>query len=135
MTSTTAFRRAALAVLAVTCLATASAYAADESGQTPPSEPAQSAQKPEEPKCVTDKSGFRQQDGKASFVVELTNGCQSRLKCTVNAYIVNAYGPVKGHGTLILGPKANGPGTVKSYVIKLKEPNGSANVSYKCAEI
>ena len=135
MKTTSAFRRAGL-VMAAACIAVASsAHAAEDSGQVPPPESKQAEQKPEEPKCITDKSGFFGQDGRATFIVELTNVCQSRMKCTINAYIVNAFGPTKAQGTVVVDRKGNNASATTPYVIKLKAPNGSATVSYKCVEI
>lgn len=126
--------------MGVTCLVSVSLSAQAgviemiEPGQVPPKDE-QAAQTPPEPvKCIVEDAGFR--EGKPpTFKYSLRNSCETRVRCTVSAYIVNSHGPMKGQGTLILEPKSKGAGSYKEWSLKLKEPGGMANASRKCADI
>src|SRR5438128_161502 len=77
--------------------------------QQPPSEQQPAvAPEPEPAKCVLNDSGFRQDGGKAMFVIALSNACETRQRCTVSAYVVTAEGPKQGRATLTLAPKSQG---------------------------
>jgi hypothetical protein len=103
---------------------------APESGQTPPAQA-----EPEKRECIDDRSGFRSKGKANAFVVELTNSCEQRFRCTVNAYVVNAFGAVRGRAVLTLAPKSKGEAAHKSYAIKVKSSGGTANISRSCKKI
>ena len=107
------------------------------SGQQPPAEQqAPSDPTPaKKPDCVSSKTGFKTSGKAASFVIELQNACEMRLKCTVDAYVVGARGPAAGHATLILAPKLKGATASKSYALKVKSAGGMAIVSHTCKAI
>ena len=96
-------------------------------GQTQAAQPAPLP--PEKPVCIAETTTFT---AKKTFVVALTNSCEQRMRCTVNAYVVNSRGPASGRATLTLAPGSKGAASRKAYVMKLKENYGSANVSRSC---
>jgi hypothetical protein len=81
------------------------------------------------PKCIQQKDTFTEAK---TFVIELSNACEQRMRCTVHAYVVNSRGPTKGFATLTLAPASKGAAAHRSYVMKLKESYGSAEVSRSC---
>jgi hypothetical protein len=103
---------------------------APEAGQTAPNQT-----EPEKRECIDDRSGFRSRGKAHAFVIELTNSCEQRFRCTVNAYVVNAFGPVRGRAVLTLAPKSKGEAAHKSYAIKVKSSGGTADVSRSCKKI
>jgi hypothetical protein len=118
--------------------ASAQKSGAPEDGQTPPAQsqtppPAEPAK--EEPKCVTNDADFKQNGKSNAFVIALTNTCEKRMKCTVNAYVVTAGGPTTGRKVLILAPKSQGAAAQQSYVMKVKDAGGTASISSKCTEL
>ncbi len=82
--------------------------------------------------CVSDDAGFFTQDGTPVFKVKLMNACEARLRCTVSVYIVNSQGPQQGKETLTLAPKSNGAAAEQTYVMKVAQAGGMANVSRQC---
>jgi hypothetical protein len=80
------------------------------------------------PNCIADKSGFKDK----SYVVELANLCERRVRCKINAYIVTSRGPTSGRKTLTLAPASKGAAAHKVYVMKLTEAGGTADVSRQC---
>jgi hypothetical protein len=101
-----------------------------EPGQTPPAQAL-----PENRECIDGRSGFRSKGKASAFVIELTNSCEQRFRCTVNAYVVNAFGTARGRAVLTLAPKSKGEAAHKSYAIKVKSAGGMANVSRTCKKI
>ena len=84
-------------------------------------------QKP--PNCIADKLGFKPDK---TYVVELANLCELRMRCKINAYVVTSRGPMTGRKTLTLAPTSKGAAAHKVYVMKLKEAGGTADVSRQC---
>lgn len=82
--------------------------------------------------CITDDAGFWTQDGAHTFKVKLTNACEARQRCTVSVYIVNSQGPQQGKETLTLAPKSKGAGAEQTFVMKVAQAGGMANVSRQC---
>ena len=113
----------------------------DESGQKPPAEAQteqmpQTEQKPmEDNKCASIDTGYVKAGKGAAFHIVLKNGCERRLRCTIRAYHVDSSGPRTGKGTLTLEPKSKGPRATKSYVMKVGDMGGSANISHSCKKI
>lgn len=101
-----------------------------------PTEPkAAQAQPAEEKKCITIDTDFKQVDKTAAFVIALTNNCEKRTRCTVNAYVVNSLGPNTGRAVLTLAAKSKGAAAHKSYVMKVKQAGGMASVSHSCTDL
>jgi hypothetical protein len=109
----------------------ARAFAGDDtSGQRPPNDAQQDGQQPtNERTCIVHNEDFT---ASKTFVIELTNTCEQRIRCTLHAYIVNASGPTKGEATLTLEPASKGADARKVYTVKLKESYGEANTSQSC---
>src|ERR1700733_9302807 len=75
-----------------------------------------------------DKTGDFVTHGKAfTYVIGLENKCTKRLKCTVDAYITGAKGPVSVHTVITLDAKSK-----KTYAAKIKTSGGTAEVSRDC---
>jgi hypothetical protein len=99
----------------------------NESGQQPPQDQGQTP--PDEHKCVVNNSDFTPN---ATFVMELTNTCEQRFRCTVRAYITNAAGPTRDEAVLTLEPASTGAAARKVHIVKLKESYGEAQSSQSC---
>jgi hypothetical protein len=82
--------------------------------------------------CIDENGDFASQGKTNSFVFTLANKCEKRLKCTIDAYIIGAKGPLSGHGTLILAPKSRGDAAKKAFTMKVKMAGGTAQVSRDC---
>jgi len=85
--------------------------------------------------CVSEDSGFKMHGKSPAYVVELTNKCERRLRCKVNVYVTNAFGPTQGQATLVLAPHAAGDAARKTYALKVKALTGSAQGSRQCSPI
>jgi hypothetical protein len=81
------------------------------------------------PNCIADKAGFKPNK---TFVIEISNRCELRVRCTVSAYIVTSRGPTSGRKVLTLAPVSKGAAAHKTYVIRLNEAGGMANSSHSC---
>jgi hypothetical protein len=103
----------------------------DDSGQQPLQDQGQDQGQtpPEERKCVVNNSDFTPNN---TFVMELTNTCEQRYRCTVRAYIVNAAGPTRDEAVLTLEPASKGAEARKVHTVKLKESYGEAHSSQSC---
>ena len=99
----------------------------DESGQKPPQDQGQTP--PEEKKCVINNSDFTPNN---TYVMELTNTCEQRVRCTVKAYITNAGGATRDEAVLTLEPASRGAGARKVHIVKLKDSYGMAQSSQSC---
>jgi len=119
--------RAFVALFIATSLCGPTFAASDESGQKPPQDQGQTP--PEEKKCVVNNSDFTPNN---TYVMELTNTCEMRLRCKVRAYITNAGGPVSDEAVLTLEPASSGAGARKVHIVKLKDSYGMAQSSQSC---
>jgi hypothetical protein len=97
----------------------------DDSGQ----QPQQEQTPPEQRKCVVNNSDFTPNN---TYVMELTNTCEQRIRCTVKAYITNAGGATRDEAVLTLEPASNGTGARKVHIVKLKDSYGMAQSSQSC---
>ncbi len=97
-----------------------------DQGQVPPPEP---PKPPTVNECISDHADFKERGGQALFVIELTNACDRRIRCVVDAYVTTAKGPTSGHATLTLPGKA---GATKSHAMKIGQASGMANTSRSC---
>ena len=93
------------------------------------------ASAPEEKDCVVDTSAFKQDGRTPTFVIELTNTCEKRLKCEVSAFVTTAKGQNSGESILFLAPKSQGAAARQTYVIPVRQASGMANTSRECSEI
>jgi len=82
--------------------------------------------------CIEQSSDYKR-TGKSLFYVQtFANKCDVRMKCTIFVYQLNARGPSQGHGTLILGAKAEGTAAKKSYALKIKGAGGFSTSEREC---
>jgi len=65
-------------------------------------------------------------------MMELTNTCEQRFRCTVRAYIINAAGPTRDEAVLTLESASSGAAARKVHIVKLKESYGEAHSSQSC---
>ncbi len=129
---------ALIAGLALALSATAvTAEEAMPPGQQPPADQRETKAEPAaEPKrCVTQDTGFFEEGKQPVFRIVLTNTCEFRLRCTVNAYVVGSQGPKQGNATLTLAPASKGAAAKQTYTMTLKQSGGMANTSHRCTPI
>ena len=102
-------------------------------GQTPPS---QSGQKPPTARdCVSEKSDFQTRGRAAIAIVELTNNCEMRFRCKVNANVTTSFGSKTGAAVLILAPKSKGAAARKALTIPVRQASGSVDETHDCKPI
>jgi hypothetical protein len=107
----------AIALLLTLAIGAHASAGNDTSGQRPPNGAQQDGQQQtDEPACIVHTEDFTPSK---TFVIELTNTCEQRIRCTLHAYIVNASGPTKGEATLTLEPASKGANAHKVYTVKL----------------
>jgi hypothetical protein len=82
--------------------------------------------------CIDETGDYQTHGDALTFVIELSNKCDKRLKCTIDAYVVGAKGPSSGHTILILGATSSGAAAKQSYAMKVKMAGGTAQVSRQC---
>jgi hypothetical protein len=125
------FARLLSALFIATCLCGPSLAGPDDVGQQPPQDQGQDQGQtpPEQRDCVVNNSDFTPN---ATFVMELTNTCEQRFRCTVRAYIINASGPTRDEAVLTLEPASKGAEARKVHIVRLKESYGEAHSSQSC---
>jgi hypothetical protein len=82
--------------------------------------------------CIDETGDYQTHGNAVTFVIGLSNKCDKRLKCTIDAYVVGAKGPSSGHTTLIIGATSSGTAAKQSYAMKVKMAGGTAQVSRQC---
>lgn len=82
--------------------------------------------------CIDETGDYQTHGGVVTFVIGLSNKCDKRLKCTIDAYVIGAKGPSSGHATLILGAISSGAAAKQSYAMRVKMAGGTAEVSRLC---
>jgi hypothetical protein len=82
--------------------------------------------------CIDETGDYQTRGNAVTFVIGLSNKCDKRLKCTIDAYVVGAKGPSSGHATLILGATSSGAAAKQAYAMKVKMAGGTAQVSRQC---
>jgi hypothetical protein len=82
--------------------------------------------------CIDETGDYQTRGNAVTFVIGLSNKCDKRLKCTIDAYVVGAKGPSSGHATMILGATSSGAAAKISYAMKVKMAGGTAQVSRQC---
>jgi hypothetical protein len=113
-------------LLFIACLGAASAQDQKDSGQTPPKE---------EVKCVTSETSFKKKGNDIVLQVELTNVCEKRHRCTINAYTTSAYGARQGEKTVTLAAKSKGDKAKGALEIKVRSSNGGTMSAFNCKGI
>jgi hypothetical protein len=97
--------------------------------------PAPSAAAPAAPdvqSCLQETGDYVTHGNAVTYVIGLTNSCDKRIKCTIDAYVVGAKGPASGRTTMTLGAQSSGAGATKTYAMKVKASGGTAQVSRDC---
>jgi hypothetical protein len=97
-----------------------------DQGQVPPVD---APRPPTANECIGDRADFKDTRGQALFVIELTNACDKRIRCVIDAYVTTAKGPTSGHAVLTVPGKA---GAMKSHAMKIGQSSGMANTSRAC---
>ena len=105
--------------------------ASAQTGQTPPATPDTSATPPAE--CIAENDTYIMRGKTPTFVIELENKCEQRMKCRVFAYVTSAKGAAQGQGTLRLAPKSHGAAAKKSYTMRVKMMGGSSQSTRECS--
>jgi uncharacterized protein YaaQ len=77
--------------------------------------------------CLDETGDFVTHGTSFTYVIGLENKCAKRLKCTIDAYITGAKGPVSVHTVMVLDAKSK-----KTYPAKVKTSGGTAQVSRDC---
>jgi hypothetical protein len=77
--------------------------------------------------CLDETGDFVAHGKVFTYVIGLENKCTKRVKCTVDAYITGAKGPVSVHTVMTLDAKSK-----KTYAAKVKTSGGTAEVSRDC---
>jgi hypothetical protein len=98
----------------------------------PPGTPAPSAEQQNPAECVDQTGDYVDHAGTVTYVIGLTNKCDKRVKCVIDAYVVGARGPASGHATLTLGAASSGAAAKKTYAMTVKSAGGIAQVSRDC---
>ena len=124
--------RALVALFIATSLCGPALAGPDESGQKPPQDQDQGQTPPEQRKCVVNNSDFTPNN---TYVMELTNTCEMRIRCTVKAFITNAGGQTRDEAVLTLEPASAGAGARKVHIVKLKDSYGMAQSSQSCESL
>jgi len=104
---------------------TAAPPAADKNPEPDPGTTGQAA-------CIDETGDYKTHGHAVTFVIGLSNKCDKRLKCTIDAYVVGAKGPSSGHATLIIGATSSGTAAKQTYAMKVKMAGGTAQVSRQC---
>jgi hypothetical protein len=122
---------------AIRCLAAALIlrFAGAALAQTaPPAEPPPAAEPGTGPQsnCIAENDGYQMRGKTPTFVIELENKCEQRMRCKVFVYITSAKGPAQGRGTIVLAPKSRGAPAKKSYTMRAKMIGGSSQSAREC---
>ena len=120
----------AVALILSGCLGTAQAQTAPAPGQEPPpvADPGTTGQR----KCIDENDGFKMRGKQPTFVIELANKCERRIKCKVFVYMTSAKGASQARGTLVLGAKSSGASAKKSFTMRAKMNGGSSQSAREC---
>jgi hypothetical protein len=123
----TSTRLAAL-TLAMVMGGAAAGYAEEKAEPPPVADKGTTAQ----PNCIDESSKYTKTGNQIFFVQTFKNKCETRMKCAVFAYLINARGTSQGHATLILAPKSAGEAATKSYTLKVKGAGGYSSSDREC---
>src|SRR5262245_47289767 len=112
-----------LGLLVAAPLGMALAQDKKDSGQTPPKE---------EVKCVSSNTSFQKKGNGVVLQVLLTNVCEQRQRCTINAYTVSAFGAKQGEKKVTLAPASKGDKAKGALEIKVRQAGGATYSSFSC---
>ena len=82
--------------------------------------------------CLAETGDYQTHGSAVTYLIGLTNSCDKRIRCVIDAYVVGAKGPSSGHTVMLLGAKSSGAAAKKTYVMKVKAFGGTAQVSRDC---
>ena len=82
--------------------------------------------------CLAETGDYQTHGSAVTYLIGLTNSCDKRIRCVIDAYVVGAKGPSSGHTVMTLGAKSSGAAAKKTYVMKVKAFGGTAQVSRDC---
>jgi hypothetical protein len=82
--------------------------------------------------CLAETGDYQTHGSAVTYLIGLTNSCDKRIRCVVDAYVVGAKGPSSGHTVMMLGAKSSGAAATKTYTMKVKAFGGTAQVSRDC---
>lgn len=82
--------------------------------------------------CLAETGDYQTHGSAVTYLIGLTNSCDKRIRCAIDAYVVGAKGPTSGHTVMILGTKSSGAAATKTYTMKVKAFGGTAQVSRDC---
>jgi hypothetical protein len=82
--------------------------------------------------CLSETGDYVAHGKTVTYVIGITNTCDKRLKCTIDANVTGAKGSSFGHTTIILGASSSGAAAKKTYAMKVKSAGGTAQVSRDC---
>ena len=85
--------------------------------------------------CIAENDGFKMNGKQATFVIELENKCEQRMKCRVFAYINSAKGPSQGQGTIVLAAKSRGAAAKGTFTMKTRMVDGNSQSTRECRAI
>jgi hypothetical protein len=82
--------------------------------------------------CLAETGDYQTHGSAVTYAIGLTNSCDKRIRCVIDAYVVGAKGPTSGHAVMVLGAKSSGAAATKIYTMKVKAFGGTAQVSRDC---
>jgi len=82
--------------------------------------------------CLSETGDYVVHGKTVTYVIGITNSCDKRLKCTIDANVTGAKGSSLGHTVMILGASSSGAAAKKTYAMKVKSAGGTAQVSRDC---
>ena len=82
--------------------------------------------------CLAETGDYQTHGSAVTYLIGLTNSCDKRIRCVIDAYVVGAKGPSSGHTVMLLGAKSSGAAATKTYAMKVKAFGGTAQVSRDC---
>jgi hypothetical protein len=82
--------------------------------------------------CLAETGDYQSHGSAVTYLIGLTNTCDKRIRCVIDAYVVGAKGPSSGHAVMTLGAKSSGAAATKTYTMKVKAFGGTAQVSRDC---
>jgi hypothetical protein len=82
--------------------------------------------------CLSETGDYVTHGKTVSYVIGITNTCDQRLKCTIDANVTGAKGSSLGHKVLTLGAKSSGVATTRTFTMRVKAAGGTVQVSRDC---
>jgi hypothetical protein len=82
--------------------------------------------------CLSETGDYVTHGKTVSYVIGLTNTCDQRLKCMIDANVTGAKGTSLGHKVLTLGAKSSGAAATQTFTMRVKAAGGTVQVSRDC---